>query len=348
MRALTCAVAALAITGACRDGDGGGGEGGGEATGGAPAGEVRAVSGDVTAARDREGAEPRPLEVGGEIYANDVIATGEEASVRIELEHNRAMWELSDGEERRVDESLAWRAPESEDVPEDEAVEDTGERTAVAGRHAERSAAETGATALYEEEAEAEPESDAPAPSPSERVGAARDEERAARDEAAPPGRAREPEPEPERRTREARGDAPSRSARGESAQPAPEPGDPEDRAPGSDAEGVGVLRGSLPDAGVREGPSRTEDHRALRAELRAHIRRCFEEESADRDDLRGRLDIRARIDERGRVERLNIEVARGELADVPACARRVLEEAELESHERATALELSVELPGS
>ncbi len=108
---------------------------------GAPAGDVLAVRGEVTARRGDEPA--RPLAVGDVVSGDDVVETGADGAVEIELHHNHARWALAGNQSKQVSESTAWRA-----APRDPAADsEGGERTAAAGRHAEREAADTSASA---------------------------------------------------------------------------------------------------------------------------------------------------------------------------------------------------------
>ena len=107
---------------------------------GAPAGDVTAVAGEVTATRDGMA---RPLAVGDVVSGDDVVATGAGASVTIALRHNGAVWNLGAAQSRRVGDAAAWSAPRRSG-PSVAA----GERTAAAGRHAEREAADTAASAV--------------------------------------------------------------------------------------------------------------------------------------------------------------------------------------------------------
>ncbi len=107
---------------------------------GAPAGDVTAVAGEVTATRDGVA---RPLAVGDVVSGDDVVATGDGASVTIALRHNGAVWNLGAAQSRRVGDAAAWSAPRRSGP----AVA-AGERTAAAGRHAEREAADTAASAV--------------------------------------------------------------------------------------------------------------------------------------------------------------------------------------------------------
>ena len=124
-----------------------------------PAGVVVELSGTVEATR--EGGEPRPLAVDAEVFADDTIKTGADSSVNIALTHNNASLRLEAGMTKRVDSTLAWKAPRRED---DSVLDrDVDDQTAAAGRHTEREAAGTASTAV----ANAEPEREAaPAPAP--------------------------------------------------------------------------------------------------------------------------------------------------------------------------------------
>ncbi|MBA3391735.1 MAG: hypothetical protein H0T89_03775, partial [Deltaproteobacteria bacterium] len=99
---------------------------------GTAAGKVVEVSGKVDATRDGK---PRPLAPGAEIFADDVIATGADGAVVIELFHNSARWSVESGRSTRVDASLAWG------LSKQQAAAATEHATASAGRNAERAAA---------------------------------------------------------------------------------------------------------------------------------------------------------------------------------------------------------------
>lgn len=136
---LRLALAALMLAAAgC---GGGGGASGPAVVAGAPAGDVTAVSGTVTATR--EGA-TRTLAQGDVVAGDDVIETGADGRIVIQLRHNLVPWTLGAGRKEQVAASLAWRAPRATAV----AAGPTGERSGAAGRHAEREAADTAATAL--------------------------------------------------------------------------------------------------------------------------------------------------------------------------------------------------------
>lgn len=97
----------------------------------APAGRVLAVAGAVTVAG-------KQLANGDSVGADDVIDTGTDGSITIELAHNLARWELGPGKHVRVRESLAWKEPKRS-----EPVASVEQDSVAAGRPAERSAATT-------------------------------------------------------------------------------------------------------------------------------------------------------------------------------------------------------------
>ncbi|MCB9563422.1 MAG: hypothetical protein H6708_23730 [Kofleriaceae bacterium] len=97
---------------------------------GVAAGDVREVAGAVAAIR---GDARRILAVGDEVSGDDVIETGADGQVVIELRHNGARWSLGPSQSRRVAESAAWNAPRQAG-----GAGGAGERTAAAGREGER------------------------------------------------------------------------------------------------------------------------------------------------------------------------------------------------------------------
>lgn len=104
---------------------------------GQAAGKVLEVKGSVQVKR---GAETKPLAVGDSVEATDVVVTGADGSVAIELAHNSARWELGPNKEQKVSSSIAWNATKA-------TAEEVDQATAAAGRPAERSAAGTVAMA---------------------------------------------------------------------------------------------------------------------------------------------------------------------------------------------------------
>jgi hypothetical protein len=102
---------------------------------GVAAGSVIEASGNVTLHR---GAEARPLAKGETVEGDDVIETGADGSVQIELAHNNAMWELGANKKVKVRESLAWN-----EAKKDKSAKAVEQDSAAAGRHAERNAADT-------------------------------------------------------------------------------------------------------------------------------------------------------------------------------------------------------------
>src|SRR5690349_2997829 len=106
---------------------------------GVAAGKGIEVSGSVTV--QHEGV-ARPLAKGDSVEGDDVVETGADGNVIVELAHNLARWELGPNKKSKVRESVAWglakKSGESGNVQHD---------TAAAGRPAERSAADTSVTA---------------------------------------------------------------------------------------------------------------------------------------------------------------------------------------------------------
>jgi hypothetical protein len=109
---------------------------------GAAAGDVREVTGTVTAQRGDEPA--RTLAVGDVVSGDDLIKTAAGSSIVIELRHNGVRWSLAADHSKRLGDSQAWKAPRRGEGGA------TGERSTAAGRHAEREAADTAATAATE------------------------------------------------------------------------------------------------------------------------------------------------------------------------------------------------------
>ncbi len=288
----------------------------------APAGEVLSVEGEVTATRDGE--DGRHLELRSDVYADDVIATGDDGSVRIRLSHNRAVWELGADERRRVDESVAWRAAAGEDEAEPEKAPD--ERSVAAGRHAEAEAADTRATALKDEadvgtEAEAEAEVEAEV-------------------------RAEPPPPPPRERPRRARRAAPR-------PQPEPEPpAEPMMEPTGGGeptAEELGVARAmaTADAAPPDEELSSIELQQRVIAGVRGYLRGCYEEVSETTEDrLAGRIEVAVRVGRDGRIDELDLEVERGDLPGVLACTQRALGAATIDTRGRSLRAEFTVSLP--
>ncbi len=148
VRAVLVSVLAVA---ACK---GDGGKGSDPPAQGVAAGKVVEATGTVTASRDGK---TRPLAAGNDVTGDDTVATGADGHVVIRLAHNNATWDLSANKSERVDKSLAWTLAK-QDTP----AATVDQATSAAGRHAERSAADTVATA--DTKAAAEPAPPPPAP----------------------------------------------------------------------------------------------------------------------------------------------------------------------------------------
>lgn len=123
---------------------------------GVAVGKVIEVSGTVTV---RRADVARPLAKGESVEGDDVVETGADGNVIVELAHNLARWELGPNKKSKVRESAAWSLPKkSGDVAH------VQQDTAAAGRPAERSAADTSVSA--DVESAAAPGAPAAAPAP--------------------------------------------------------------------------------------------------------------------------------------------------------------------------------------
>ena len=168
---------------------------------GVAAGKVVEVTGTVTVRHDDVA---RPLAAGETVEGEDVVETGADGNVVIELSHNLARWELAANKKMKVRESLAWSQPKKEGSAA--AVEQTA---AAAGRHAERSAAETSVSGTADkgappaETARAAEAAPAPTAAPAPEPTAAAQSPRA---ESPPP-----PPPAPERRRAAESAEAPAK-----------------------------------------------------------------------------------------------------------------------------------------
>lgn len=120
---------------------------------GVAAGKVLEAKGSVQVKRADA---TKPLAVGDTVEGADIVITGADGSVVIELAHNSARWELGANKQQKVSESIAWKATKA-------TAEEVEHATAAAGRPAERSAAGTVAMAADEGAAAPAPEA-APAP----------------------------------------------------------------------------------------------------------------------------------------------------------------------------------------
>lgn len=109
---------------------------------GVAVGTIIEVSGTVTV---RHGAVARPLAKGDSVEGDDVVETGADGNVIVELAHNLARWELGPNKKSKVRESAAWGLPKKSGD-----VANVQQDTAAAGRPAERSAADTSVSAAVE------------------------------------------------------------------------------------------------------------------------------------------------------------------------------------------------------
>jgi hypothetical protein len=105
---------------------------------GAPAGDVTELAGAVHATRDGK---TRAIAKGDVVSGDDVIATGDDGRVTIVLRHNGVTWSLGPRMEKKLADSAAWSAAKGA-----AAEVATDDKSAAAGRHAERSATDTAAS----------------------------------------------------------------------------------------------------------------------------------------------------------------------------------------------------------
>ena len=111
-----------------------------------PAGTVEHIEGHVEARRATVAAPTRALALRAPVWPDDTVTTGAEASVAIRLLHNGSLWELQGGQQRRVDQALAWTAARAV-APPVLADRIAAPTTAAAGRHSEQEAAQAAETA---------------------------------------------------------------------------------------------------------------------------------------------------------------------------------------------------------
>ncbi|HEY1558777.1 MAG TPA: hypothetical protein VGF94_28335 [Kofleriaceae bacterium] len=150
---------------------GSGGAAGSAMTG---AGKVLEVSGQATIAG-------KPAVVGQAVAADDVVVTGDDGRVTIELAHNLARWQVGPGKHEKVSDSIAWKLPRNEGNA-NLVIQDMTS----AGRPAERSAADSVASA---------PQPSTPPPQKAEKTAASPARVAAPSPPPAPP--AMQPAPEP-------------------------------------------------------------------------------------------------------------------------------------------------------
>ena len=222
---------------------------------GLAAGKVIEVSGTVTV---RHGDVARPLAKGETVEGDDVVETGADGNVVIELGHSLARWELGANKKQKVRESLAWGlAKKSGDGAQVE------QSSAAAGREAERTAADTAVSAAAESApaapAEAAPSAaPAPAAAPAPKAAPAR------------PSRAATAAPPDERETDAVRGD--DRGVRREKAE-APPPPDPDPKTKSLEAGGGGGGAKGGGVAAIGAGASVSQANIAARDQVLKHQR---------------------------------------------------------------------------
>src|SRR3569833_195540 len=125
----------------------------------APAAQPGAVAGKVLEVAGSVKGGAKQLAVGDPVKTDDVIETGADGNVAIELAHNGARWELGPNQKLRPTESLAWKQERHGSAAQ------VDQDTSAAGRPAERSAADTATSAAKAESAPA-PRAAAPPTAP--------------------------------------------------------------------------------------------------------------------------------------------------------------------------------------
>jgi hypothetical protein len=94
--------------------------------------------------------------VGDVVSGDDVIETVADGAVVIELRHNGVRWSLGANQSKQVSQSMAWQAPRATVVASASSGDD-GDRDTAAGRHAERTAANTAESAVISHDDKAPP-----------------------------------------------------------------------------------------------------------------------------------------------------------------------------------------------
>ena len=125
----------------------------------APAAQPGAVAGKVLEVAGSVKVGAKQLAVGDPVKTDDVIETGADGNVAIELAHNGARWELGPNQKLRPTESIAWKQERHGSAAQ------VDQDTSAAGRPAERSAADTATSAAKAESAPA-PSAAAPPTAP--------------------------------------------------------------------------------------------------------------------------------------------------------------------------------------
>ena len=110
----------------------------------APAAQPGAVAGKVLEVAGSVKVGAKQLAVGDPVKTDDLIETGADGNVAIELAHNGARWELGPNQKVRPTESIAWKQERHGSAAQ------VDQDTSAAGRPAERSAADTATTAAKE------------------------------------------------------------------------------------------------------------------------------------------------------------------------------------------------------
>jgi hypothetical protein len=296
---------------------------------GVAAGTVIELGGSVML---HHGADARPLAKGDTVEGDDVIETGADGSVQIELAHNNATWELGANKKVKVRESLAWN-----EAKKDKSAKAVEQDSAAAGRHAERNAADTTVSAAAPAATEAMPAPGsapgpvaAPAPAVKQDMEAKQDKKKAApppappRAAAAPqlqpPAAAPAPPPPPPKTVTRSRGAADSASGGGSLG------------LVGTGEGGGGVGDGiGMGGAGGKIGGG-TSAMSAARALINGHLgdlKKCFKDTTK----------VTFKIDAQGRVA---LGYSKSVDVDTQACVERVAKSIEFASSATAVTVEVT------
>lgn len=313
---------------------------------GVAAGKAIEVSGTVTL---HHGSESRALAKGDTVEGDDVIETGADGSVQIELAHNNATWELGANKKVKVRESLAWN-----EAKKDKSAKAVEQDSAAAGRHAEKNAADTTVSAAAPAATETMPgPAAAPAPPQVKQDKIEREEKK---EEKAPPRAAAAPQvqpppPAPTMQPPPKAAAAPTMPLPAASAAPPPPPPPKTEASPpppktvtrprSTDTFGGAGLVGTEGGGGVGDGIGMggaggkvgggTSAMVAARTQINAHmaeLKKCFKDTTK----------VTFKVDAQGRV---TLGYSKAVDADTQACVERVTKTIELASSQTAVTVEI-------
>jgi len=307
---------------------------------GALAGDVLEVSGAVTARRGD--APPRALAVGDTVSGDDVIETGADGAVVIELRHNHARWSLGASQRKQVAESAAWNAA----ARSGDEVAGGGARSTAAGRHAEREGADTAAGAAATAAAPAAPAAAAPAPEPPPPPAAEQQrrdqqavasEERARAKEEAKVGRAAPKAPRAERAQTKAAADV--RQPLGDVDDGAESKEATMDKKSGGGGTSAGIWSGTIRGAlVVTGGLDQGHAQAAIDSKKSAYLT-CWNQTKA-KGPSQGAMTVKLSVDASGAVTAATVE---GDGGAARGCVERVLRGLKFPSASAASTIETTL-----